>query len=166
MTICVASGESRVAFPSGESEPADTGDAGDGLPAKSHGCDGLEVVRRPDFAGGVPFETQERVVPAHAHPVVHDPNATAPAGLDLDRDLSRVRVEGILDQFLDHAGGPFDDFAGGDLIGHLLGKKSDAIHPATLVAGSANDQPGVHARPSPGRADSAGQVRFKQGLRH
>jgi hypothetical protein len=37
-------------------------------------------------------------------------------------------VEAVLDQFLDDAGGAFDDFAGGDLVRHVFGKQPDAIH--------------------------------------
>ena len=37
-------------------------------------------------------------------------------------------VEGILHQFLDDAGGALDHFAGGDLVGDLLGEKADAVH--------------------------------------
>ena len=39
-------------------------------------------------------------------------------------------VEGIFDQLLHDAGGAFDHFAGGDLVGDLFGKQADAVHRA------------------------------------
>jgi hypothetical protein len=39
-----------------------------------------------------------------------------------------VGVEGVFDQFLHDAGGAFDHFAGGDLVGDLFGKQLDAVH--------------------------------------
>ena len=38
------------------------------------------------------------------------------------------RVDRVLDQFLDDGGGTLDDFAGGDLIGEIVGKPGDAPH--------------------------------------
>ena len=37
-------------------------------------------------------------------------------------------IQRVLDQFLHHAGRPLNHFAGGDLIGHLLGQQADAVH--------------------------------------
>ena len=59
--------------------------------------------------------------------VVGHANQAATAGLDFDGHARGPGVEGIFDQFLDDAGGAFDHFAGGDLVGHLLGQKSDAV---------------------------------------
>ena len=42
--------------------------------------------------------------------------------------LRGLGIQGVLDEFLDHAGGPLHHFAGGDLVGHLFGQQLDAVH--------------------------------------
>ncbi|MBN1457903.1 MAG: hypothetical protein JXA57_00110, partial [Armatimonadetes bacterium] len=39
---------------------------------------------------------------------------------DLDLDPTSASIERILDQFLHHRGGPFNDLAGGDLAGNSI----------------------------------------------
>ena len=51
-----------------------------------------------------------------------------PAGFDLDADAVGAGVERILQQFLDHGRWPVHHLAGGDLVGHLVGKNADAAH--------------------------------------
>ena len=50
----------------------DRGDAGQGLAAKAHGADAMEVVVGADLAGGVRLEGQGQVVGVHAAAVVGD----------------------------------------------------------------------------------------------
>ena len=45
-----------------------------------------------------------------------------------DVDLGGAGVEGVLDQFLDHGGGAFDDFAGSDPIRYFLRQDTDGTH--------------------------------------
>ena len=45
----------------------------------------------------------------------------------------RVGIEGILDEFLYDGSGTFDNFAGGDLIGDLLGEQTDAVHGGSIT---------------------------------
>jgi hypothetical protein len=123
-----AFGRMAVAFARGQDEPADAGDAGQGLAAKTHGGNGREVLGALDFAGGVAFEAEQRVVAAHARPVVGHAHEAAAAGLDFDGDARRLRIERVFDQFLHDAGGALDHFAGGDLVGNLFGKQADAVH--------------------------------------
>ena len=52
---------------------------------------------------------------------------------DFDGDFFGIGVEGILDKFLHDAGGAFDHFAGGDLVGDLLGEKFDPVHVETIL---------------------------------
>ena len=60
--------------------------------------------------------------------VVADADELAAAGFDLDADAVGPGIERVLQQFLDHGGGAIDDFAGGDLVRHLVGKNADATH--------------------------------------
>jgi hypothetical protein len=69
----------------------------------------------------VTVEAQERVGPAHANPVVCDPNPTLAPTLDGHLHPGRPGIEGILDQLLDHRGGTFHDLAGSDLVRHDVG---------------------------------------------
>ena len=85
-TICVPSGELPVAFARGQGEPADTGDAGQRLAAKTHRGDGRQILGALDFAGRVAFEAEQRIVAAHAGAVVGHADETASAGLDFDGD--------------------------------------------------------------------------------
>src|SRR6185369_4078118 len=117
MMICVPSGKA-----------ADAGDAGQRLAAEPHGRDGGEVFGALDFAGGMAFEAKQGVVAAHTEAVVHDPDEAAAAGLDVDGDAGRLGVEGVLDQFLDDAGGTFHHFARRDLISDVIGQQTNAVH--------------------------------------
>ena len=54
--------------------------------------------------------------------VIGDADQAASAGLDFDGDARGLGIEGIFDQFLDDAGGAFDHFAGGDLVGDVFGQ--------------------------------------------
>ena len=60
--------------------------------------------------------------------VVGHADETASAGLDFDGDFFGAGIERIFDEFLHDAGGAFDHFAGGDLVGDLFGKQADAVH--------------------------------------
>ena len=120
------------AFASDECEPADTGDAGERFAAETHRGNGGEVFGPVNLAGGMAFETEQGIVLAHADAVVSHADEAASAGLDLDRDPARLRVQGVFDQFLDHAGGPLDHFAGSDLVGDLFGEEPDAVHAGKL----------------------------------
>ena len=55
--------------------------------------------------------------------------------LELDGDVARAGVERVLDQLLDHRGGPLDHLAGGDLVGDL--GRQHAHAPAARAGGGA-----------------------------
>ena len=74
------------------------------------------------------LEGQQRVVAVHALAVVGDADEPPPARLDFDADAGGAGVEGVLQQLLDHRGGPVHHLAGGDLVGNLVGKNADAAH--------------------------------------
>ena len=81
----------------------------------------------------VALERQVRLVRRHARAVVADADEPEPAALDLDLDAARAGVERVLDQLLDHRGGPLDHLAGGDLIGQLGRQHADARHEKRLA---------------------------------
>src|SRR5439155_21750888 len=122
---------SALTFASDEGEAADAGDAGQGLAAEAHGLDGGEVFGALNFTGGVALQREQGVITAHPEAVVNDAHQASAAGLNFDADARRVCVEGIFHQLLNDAGGAFDDFTRGDLIGDLLGQKTDAVHGAS-----------------------------------
>jgi hypothetical protein len=115
-----------------ETHAADAGNAWQGLAPKSHCIDGAEVLCFLDFAGGVTFQAEKRIVAIHPKPIVYHPDQAAAAGLDFNRDAFCVGIESILDQLLHHAGRSLDDFTSRDLVRDLFGKQPNAIHAVRL----------------------------------
>ena len=68
------------------------------------------------FAGRVTGERQSQVLGRDASAIVDDADELDAPLFDLDIDTSAARVERIFEQFLDHAGRPFDDLARRDLV--------------------------------------------------
>jgi hypothetical protein len=58
--------------------------------------------------------------------VVGDADEAAATGFDVDSDARSFGVEGILEEFLDDGGRPFDYLAGGDFVGDHVGEYTDA----------------------------------------
>ena len=121
-----APGVAVVAAPTGQRQPGDGGDGGQGFAAKAHGGDAFEVSQRGDLGRGVAGQRQREVVAGDAAAVVGDADELDAALLELDLDGGAARVEGVLDEFLDHRGGAFDHLAGGDLADEQVGEKLDA----------------------------------------
>jgi hypothetical protein len=71
------------------------------------------------------FECQKGVIPNHPFAVVGNFQEPASAGLDVYHDAFRTGVNRILDQFLCNRSRSLDDFAGGNLVGNVIGKNSD-----------------------------------------
>ena len=63
-------------------------------------------------------------------PSSDDADQPPPAGFHFDAQVRRAGVERVLQQLLDHRSRPLHHFAGGDLIGDLVGKNADAAHDA------------------------------------
>ena len=57
-----------------------------------------------------------QVAGGHARAVVANPDQADAAFLQVDVDPARAGIQRVFDQFLDHRRGPFDHFAGGDLV--------------------------------------------------
>ena len=74
-----------------------------------------------DFAGGVRGESQWQVLGVNSASVVSDSDELFPAIFDFYVDFFCACVEAVFQEFLNDAGGPFDDFAGGDSVDQVLG---------------------------------------------
>ena len=61
----------------------------------------------------------------HAAAVVGDPDQAAPALLQRHLDGARARVDGVLDQLLDHGRRPLDHLSGRDAVDHALGQETN-----------------------------------------
>ena len=115
-----------------ERDARDGGDGGQRLAAKAERGNGEQIVGGAQLRSGVALEGQQRVVAIHALAVVGDADELAAAGLDFDANAVGAGVERVFQQLLDDGGGPVDHFAGGDLVGHLVGKNADAPHAKRL----------------------------------
>ena len=74
------------------------------------------------------LEGEQGIIADHAAAVVGDANELAAAAFDLDTDAGGTSIKSVFEQFLDHGRGAIDDFAGGDLVGDLVGENADAAH--------------------------------------
>ena len=119
-------------------EPAHRGNARDGLPPESHRRDPLDVLGRPDLAGGMRFQAEDGVVGIHAATVIGDLDQGFAAVLALHGDPFGTGIDRVLDQFLDNGGRALDHLAGGDAVGDFGWQYMDAAHGKFLAEG----QPG------------------------
>ena len=88
----------------------------------------FEVIDVLDFAGGVGGKGESEIVGMDAAAVVTDADEFAAAVFDVDVDVGRTGIDGVFDDFFDHGGGAFNDFAGGDLVNEAVGQLLDAGH--------------------------------------
>src|SRR5262249_4755724 len=98
------------------------------LAAESQGADGEQFAGVAQFAGGVGGEGQRQVVGLDAAAVIDDAEEVEAALADLDVESTGAGVDAVLEQFLEHAGGPLDDLARGDLSDDVIGQDLDATH--------------------------------------
>ena len=98
-----------------EQDAGDRRDARQRLAAEAERRDALEVLLARDLARRMPAERDGRVLGGHALAVVPDGDEPLPAVGELDADVGRSGVEGILDELLDDRDRPLDDLAGRDL---------------------------------------------------
>ena len=87
-----------------------------GLAAEAQRRDRHQIVIVGQLRGGVPLDRKRQVVAGHADAVVGDADQPPAAAVGDDLDLLRAGIEGILDQFLHDAGGPFHHLAGGNAV--------------------------------------------------
>ncbi len=117
-------------------DPRDLGDRRQGLAAEAQGPDAEQVVGVGELAGGVGPEGQRQVVALHAAAVVGDADEVLAAALDGQLDPRRAGVDGVLQQFLDHAGRSLDHLARGDLVDDRRRQFPDDPHDTDLAPGS------------------------------
>src|SRR5205085_7669768 len=96
--------------------------------AEAEGADAEQVVGVAEFTGGVAGQGQRQVVGGDAAAVVDDADQLGAALVQVDVNALRAGVDGVFEQFLDDAGGPFDDLAGGDLGDDVRRQLADARH--------------------------------------
>ena len=111
----------RPARAGGERQARHRGDRGERLAAEAHGGDRLEVFEAADLAGGVPREGERQVLARDALAVVLDLDAPRAAFVEGHRDRPCPGVEAVLEQFLQHRGGPLHDLARRYLAHEQLG---------------------------------------------
>ncbi len=99
-----------------QSHLGDAADGGQHLAAEAQGVDAEDVLGRVQLAGGVAGEGQRQVVGVDATAVVDDLDEAAAALPDLHVDTCAAGIDGVLQEFLDDAGGPLDHLPGGDLV--------------------------------------------------
>jgi len=109
----------------GDPQPANRGNAGHGLTAKSQRTDRSKFIDAGDFAGGMTLKTEQHIVLIHAQTVIDHPEQTGTIALDLNVYLASTCIDGIFHQLFHHRGRPFDDFAGSYLVGKIFRKNSD-----------------------------------------
>ena len=73
----------------------------------------------------MPRQRHRQLAGGDAAAIVAHPHQSDAAALDVDLDARRAGVECVLDELLDHRGGPLDHLAGGDLVDELAGKNAD-----------------------------------------
>ena len=135
-------GPHGVPLPAGEHlQAADGGDGGQGLPSEAQGADGGQIPGLTELAGGVAEEGGRQLLRRDAAAVVGDTDEGHAAVLDLHHQGGRARVDGVLHQLLDHAGGPLHHLAGGDQVRHVGGQLLNMGHSALLsLSGQAGYQ--------------------------
>lgn len=110
-----------------EGEAGNGGDGGEGFAAEAESAEGFEVVDGGEFGGGVALEGGKGVGTGHAGAVVGDFDEGAAALEDGKVDMGGAGVKGVFEEFLDDGGRTFNDFAGGYLVGDVIGKGTNGV---------------------------------------
>ena len=136
-------------------EAADRADRGQRFAAEPEALDRLQVVTG-QLRCGVTLDREGKLVGAHATAIVGDGDEVAPAARDHDIDTARARIDGVFDEFLHDAGGPFDHFAGRDAVDQGCGQNAD---PHGAIPPSARDTGGPTPCPPRRPADRTDRPR-------
>ena len=115
-------------LPGDHVQAADGGDGRQSLAPEAQGADSGQVLGRAELAGGVAEKGGGQLPGGDAAAVVGDPDQGHAAGADLHRHSGGPGVDGVLDELLDHAGGPLHHLAGGDQVRHMGGELLDMGH--------------------------------------
>ena len=90
--------------------------------------DGIQVPDVIQFAGGVPFKGQHGIVAQHATAVIVDADQPAAAAFHFHPDAGGPGIQRVFQQLFDYRRGTLHHFAGGDLVGNVIGKNTDPPH--------------------------------------
>ena len=85
----------------------------------------LQQILVVELGGGVAVDGERQVGRGHAAAVVGDADPPPAAAIGEDVDPAGAGVDGVLDEFLDHARGTLDHLAGGDAVDDLFGELAD-----------------------------------------
>ena len=118
----------RAGLAGSQSETRHAGDARQGFATKSQRGNGREVRAGAEFAGGVTFQAQQRVVAVHAVTVVGHPHQRDAAALDDHFHRGRPRVEAVFHQFFDDRRRPLDHLPRRHLTGDDFGQQGNSAH--------------------------------------
>ena len=112
-------GAQTLALVGEQFHPGHRRNGGQSFPSEAQGADGLQVVLRGDFGGGVAEKGGLTLVGGDAAAVVGDPDeGHAPVG-NLHGDGIGSGVDGVFHQLFHHRGRPFHHLTGGDEVGHM-----------------------------------------------
>ncbi len=92
------------------------GDARQGLAAETEGTDVLKVVKIAYLARGVPRHGELDFVGRYAASVILHADKRLPAVIKAHIDMLSTSIQTVLNEFLEDARRPLDDFAGSYLV--------------------------------------------------
>ena len=82
----------------------------------------LEVIKHANLAGGMARQRQRQLIGGNAATVIADAQAFDATLQQIDIDGAGTRIQTVLQQLLERGGGPFDHFAGGNLVDEKVGE--------------------------------------------
>ena len=112
---------------------ADGGDGGQRLAPEAQRADGRQIGGGTELAGGMAQKGGGQLLRRNAAAVVGDADVGQAAVLDLRHDGGGARVDGVLQQLFDDAGGTLHHLAGGDKIRHMGRQALDLRHGSSLL---------------------------------
>ena len=108
----------------GDAESRHRADRGQRLAAETQRANPQEILV-VELGGGVAVDGERQIGMRHAAAVVGDADAATAAAIGENIDPAGAGVDGVFDQFLDHARRPFHHLAGGDAVDELFGELAD-----------------------------------------
>ena len=125
----------RAPAAGGDLHPGHGGNGGQGFAAEAQGADGGQILRRAQLGGGVAQEGGGQLLGGDAAAVIADADQAHAAAPQFHGHGGGPGVDGVFQQFLDHAGGPFHHLAGGDHIRQVGRKLLNQRHRRSFLGG-------------------------------
>ncbi len=107
-----------------DAELRDGADRGQRLAAKPQRANPQQVLV-VEFRGGMAIDRQREIGKGHAVAIIGDADPPPAATIGKNVDPAGAGIDGVFHQFLDHARGALDHFAGGDAVDDLFGELAD-----------------------------------------